>query len=274
VAHTSRSRSIDTGERTGGQAVSTAGSRSGDAGPPRRARPTSTRKRSGRERRPAGAGRAQSEEREASSAAAGARAGGARPAIDRAELWVQPTPATWAAYEPIVERLRRLDREGVVGSVAVRTWDRYVPVASPLDPGAERLAAFQHWAGARGRDLPACERSSQGVGRMGPERTVLRTPEAVFAEYRDGVLVGVTPGAGEAACILARLADLERERDRSLQSALRRAGRRLAATDRGRTERRGGERPEREPNRAVRERARRESGTDADGRRERESNRR
>lgn len=101
-------------------------------------------------------------------------------------------------HDELRRRLAMLDRRGVVESVEVRTWPHEVVVDGPQSRRdravVTRLRAFERWATREGAALPAFEeRTTAGVGRMGPPCTVRRLPQTALAVYRDGRLVWVAP---------------------------------------------------------------------------------
>lgn len=153
-----------------------------------------------------------------------------RGAGTRLELWIQPTPSVRQEYEPVVRELGKLARRGTIEAFDVETWDRYLGLEEPDDPRAlDALSSFAHWAWQHGGDLPNTERLRVGYGRMGPARTVQRTPRAILAEYRDGVLVHVTPCVDEV-CLVERLRDMHEET--ALEGGLRRARERIERSKR------------------------------------------
>ena len=101
-------------------------------------------------------------------------------------------------HDELRRRLARLDRRGVVDSVRVRTWPHEVVVDGPQTRRdriiTERLRAFERWAVRERATLPAFrERTTAGVGRMGPQCTVVRLPQTALAVFRDDRLLWVAP---------------------------------------------------------------------------------
>jgi hypothetical protein len=115
------------------------------------------------------------------------------------ELWIR-TLRTVAAeeHDGLRRRLAALERQGVLGSVEIRTWPHEVPIDGPTTARdrliVDRVRAFRRWAARAGASLPAFdERVTAGVGRMGPECTVLTLPETTLAVSVDGTLSWVAP---------------------------------------------------------------------------------
>jgi hypothetical protein len=114
------------------------------------------------------------------------------------ELWMRRLPAgEGEEHDELRRRLARLDRRGVVETVRVRTWPHEVVVDESLSARdraiVDRVRAFERWAEREGVGLPAFERTTVGVGRMGPGRTALRLPQTALAVWRDGSLQWVAP---------------------------------------------------------------------------------
>lgn len=133
------------------------------------------------------------------------------------ELWIRTLPAgEGEEHDELRRRLAALERRGVIESVGVRTWPHEVAldevtafpagrratdgtgadrVDRPRDREiADRVRTFQRWAAREGVTLPAFhERTTVGVGRMGPEYTALRLPQTALAVWRDGALRWVAP---------------------------------------------------------------------------------
>ncbi|WP_148413126.1 HTH domain-containing protein [Haloferax sp. KTX1] len=137
----------------------------------------------------------------------------------RIELWVPS--GRRAEFTPVIERLDDAVERGLVSEYTVETWDRFVDLGGELSPrerrARDRLASYARWAAMRGDKLDGLgDPESRGVGRMGPERPMRRTPRAVMAEYENGVLAHVTACEECVGAFRGRLRDLdptaERER--------------------------------------------------------------
>jgi hypothetical protein len=117
----------------------------------------------------------------------------------RVELWIRTLPAgEGEEHDELRRRLAWLDRRGVIESVRVRTWPHEVALDGPTTPRdraiAERVRAFRRWAAEQGVTLPAFgDRTTAGVGRMGPEYTALTLPQTALAVTREGALQWVAP---------------------------------------------------------------------------------
>ena len=116
------------------------------------------------------------------------------------ELWVWPDRDYLDVDHDIaLERLERLDREGLVDEYSLHEWPHQLDVSSaqPATPEArlarERIEQFREWASRTGASLPFPDTTTVGTGRMGPEVDVLRLPPLVIAEFHDGELAFVAP---------------------------------------------------------------------------------
>lgn len=101
-------------------------------------------------------------------------------------------------HDELRRRLRRLDRQGVVDSVTVRTWPHEVVVGEPATARDREITArvreFQQWAAGEGVELVGFdEGETAGVGRMGPTYDVLTVPQTALVVSRDGVVEWVAP---------------------------------------------------------------------------------
>jgi hypothetical protein len=115
------------------------------------------------------------------------------------ELWMRTHPTgDGEEHDELRRRLAQLDRRGVVDAVTVRTWPHEIAVDGPASRReraiVDRVRDFRRWATGAGVELPAfAERSTAGVGRMGPAYTALRLPRTALAVYREGILTWVAP---------------------------------------------------------------------------------
>lgn len=115
------------------------------------------------------------------------------------ELWIRALRTGGSEeHDELRRRLVTLDHRGVVDSVHVRTWPHDVTIDRPTTRRertiADRVRTFRRWAGRRGVSLPAFgERTTAGVGRMGPECEVVTLPRTALAVWCDGTLEWVAP---------------------------------------------------------------------------------
>ncbi len=145
----------------------------------------------------------------------------------RLELWIRPGAREDEASR-LVTRAKALESDGCVEAVEVREWEAHHDLSSRLHSHRERearvaLQAFKRWAWQHGSELVGFgERRRAGRGRMGAEYVTQRVPTVLLAEYRDGVLVNVTPCDHErrARCVSERLERLESADELSSRSRL------------------------------------------------------
>lgn len=86
-----------------------------------------------------------------------------------------------------------LERRDAIGSTRLRTWPHGVAADGATTACGETIAgrvrAFRRWTRREGVALPAFdERTTAGVGRMGPEYTALTLPPTALGVWRDGIL--------------------------------------------------------------------------------------
>jgi hypothetical protein len=115
------------------------------------------------------------------------------------ELWIRTLPAgAGEEHDDLRRRLAALERRGVIDSFEVRTWPHEIALDGPTEARdreiGDRVRRFRQWAAREGVTLPAfTERTTAGVGRMGPEYTALSLPQTALAVWRDGTLRWVAP---------------------------------------------------------------------------------
>jgi hypothetical protein len=141
----------------------------------------------------------------------------------RVELFVRSLAPSGSrsGEEVVVERLQRLEADGVVDDLTVHVTGKQVcpgTATADTEPGRfllGRLAAFERWADRTGRSLKPFFEHVEGAETIdGTDCSGIRFPAIALATYRGDELVAVAPVSDGAAVesVSDRLDALERAR--------------------------------------------------------------
>jgi len=120
----------------------------------------------------------------------------------RLELYVRTLspPGARARQEETIERLQRLDADGVVDDVNVHVWGKQIDpttAAADTEQGQfvlNRIAEFQQWALANNTTLDSFYQTRQQSSSItGEEHTTIVLPKMGLAEYHGSELAQVAP---------------------------------------------------------------------------------
>jgi hypothetical protein len=122
----------------------------------------------------------------------------------RVELWMRAhaTIDVQDRQQAALDRLSRLEDEGIIAPLSVNTWGKHIDTAddtspsSTATPALDKAREFERWSAQNGASLPGFQRHIQSSLLTSHTQEVFVTPILSLAIYEDNDLHDVIPNSG------------------------------------------------------------------------------